>query len=78
MKRRTPLPPIFVAGVRADDPSQDADGAYFTRNPAVLEYTRAYIAGETHEPMPLGTRVIVRRIGRNRARAFVAPQEGLN
>jgi hypothetical protein len=76
MKRR--IPPIIVAGIRANDPSQAADGAYFAHNPTILEYTRAYIVGETPEPLPPGTRVIVHRIGCNRARAFVVPQEGLN
>jgi hypothetical protein len=47
MKGRTP--PIYVAGVRASDRSQDVDGAYFTRYPDRTEYTRAYIAGETPE-----------------------------
>jgi hypothetical protein len=74
--RRTP--PIYVAGVRAGDRSQDVDGAYFTHHPHTTEYTRAYIAGETPEPLPVGTKVIVKRHGATRMRAFVLPEEGLN
>jgi hypothetical protein len=70
--------PVIVAGVRAGDRSQDVDCAYFRRNPKVVEYTRAYIAGETPEPLPPGTRVVVKRDGATRMRAFVLPQEGLN
>jgi hypothetical protein len=72
------IPPIYVSGIRAGDRSQDVDGAYFTRYPGRTEYTRAYIDGETPEPMPVGTTVIVKRIGATRARAFVLPKEGLN
>jgi hypothetical protein len=43
-----------------------------------MQYTRDLIPGESPEPMPLGTKVIVRRIGYNRAHALVPPQEGLN
>ena len=71
-------PPIYVTGIRAGDRSQDVDGAYFMRYPACTEYTRAYIAGETPETLPVGTKVIVKRIGATRARAFVLPEEGLN
>jgi hypothetical protein len=76
MKGRTP--PILVAGIRASDRSQDVDGAHFTRYPDRTEYTRAYIAGESPEPMPVGTKVIVRRIGTTRARAFVLPSSEVN
>jgi hypothetical protein len=71
--------PILMQGVQPGDRSQDIDCAYFRRNPKATEYMRAYIPGETVEPMPLGTKVLVKRIGPyGRARAFCPPQEGLN
>lgn len=77
MKGRTV--PIIVQGVQPRDPSQDVDYAYFSQHPAAREYTRPYIRGETDEPMPPGTHVLVKRIGAaGRARAFMAPAEGLN
>lgn len=72
-------PPVVVQGVQPGDHSQAVDGAYFRRNPKATQYERAYIIGETLEPMPPGTRVLVKRIGRyRRVRAFCPPQERLN
>jgi hypothetical protein len=70
--------PIVFQGIQPGDPSQDIDCAYFKRNPQTTEYTRALIPGETFEPMPAGTRVLVKRIGvAGRARAFLPPTGGL-
>jgi hypothetical protein len=71
--------PIIYQPPRASDRSQDIDADYFMHHPGVSEYERDLIAGESLEPMPLGTRVVVKRIGAyQRARAFVLPEEGLN
>lgn len=71
--------PILHQPPRADDRSQDIDAAYFTRHPGVTECERDLIAGESPTPLPLGTRVIVKRMGAyRRARAFVPPSEGLD
>jgi hypothetical protein len=68
--------PIIFAAPRASDRSQDVDADYFTRHPGVTEYERDLIVGESPEPMPLGTRVIVRRVGQyERWRAFRVPNQ---
>lgn len=73
------VPIVTLPAHLPDDPSVMADTKRFMANPELHRFERAYIAGETPEPMSPGTRVIVQRIGKNqRARAFLSPQEGLN
>lgn len=76
---RTAPPPIIVAPPRDDDPSQDIDFRYFVANPRAREYERPYLAGEWPEPMPPGTKVLVRRMGAyGRVRAFRPPPVEMN
>lgn len=71
-KRR---PPVIYAPAFKGDPSQKTDAAFFRANPTVREYERALIKGESPEPMPPGTRVHVKLVGRcHRVRAFVTPR----
>jgi hypothetical protein len=73
------VPVVNMSAHLPDDPSVMPDTRYFLSHPEINRFERAYVPGETIEPMPLGTRVIVQRIGKDRrARAFVPPQEGLN
>jgi hypothetical protein len=75
--RRTP--PIVFQGVQPGDPSQNADYLFFRDHPQTTEYERDLIPGETFEPIPAGTRVLVKQIGAaGRARAFVAPDARIN
>ncbi len=71
-------PPMLIAGIRAGDRSQDVNRAYFKHHLTSIQYERAYIADETSEAIPLGTTIIVRRIGVQHLRTFVPPQGGLN
>jgi hypothetical protein len=79
MSRGRRTPPIVAMPPRDSDPSQDADFAFFSRNPGVMQYERDLIPGESPEPMPPGTRVAVIRIGEyRRARAFRPPPSEVN
>lgn len=75
--RRTPprvvtIPQPTNAGYLA---SQEADETYFRAHPGTLEYHRPFIPGEAPEDLPPGTRVVVRRLGLNRVRAFCVPAD---
>lgn len=80
MKGRRAPPPVIFALPRASDPSQAIDTAYFRAHPAIREYIRKYIPGETPAPMHPDTRVYVRLIGADRVRGFAPPpaERGLN
>lgn len=79
MKGRRVPPAFVVLPVRADDPSQEADGRYFREHAGVREYTRDALPGELPEALPAGTKVLVRRIGAfGRARAFRTPAAEVN
>lgn len=57
----------------------EADARRFADDPALVEFRRAYVPGETDHPFPPGTTVVVRRCGAQRARAFLPPTtEGVN
>jgi hypothetical protein len=62
--------------------AHDADLQYFQTHPEAQEYIRDLIPGESPEPMPPGTRVVVRRfrVGNveQRARAFLTPDCEVN
>jgi hypothetical protein len=76
MKKR---PPVIFAPAFKGDPSQVADARFFQANPTIREYERPLIPGESPEPLPPGTTVHVKLVGRcQRVRAFLTPQEGRN
>ena len=71
--------PVIVAPPIASDPSQDLDYCFFVEHPDIREYERDLLPGEAPEPMPHGTRVVVKRLGEyTRVRLFQAPREGRN
>jgi hypothetical protein len=76
MKGRTVPPARVIIASVPDDPSWEVDKACLVANPHIIQYTRAYIPGESPEPMPHGTMVI--GVGAYRWRCFQPPQEGLN
>ena len=70
---------MIVTPVCANAPSQAVDCTSFERNPNTAKYIGDVLPGEAPEPMPPGTRVVVKRIGAYlRARAFVPPPSKVN
>jgi hypothetical protein len=72
------VPPMLIVPTDERDPSVMVDMDFFMAYGPDIEFIRDYIPGESPEPMPPGTRVIVRLDGTARVRGFLPPEQGLN
>jgi hypothetical protein len=79
---RNPVPVIYYSNDlskapkkmrRAIERARRLEWDFFTQNPTATTFDRPLIDGELPEPMPPGTRIIVKRLGIDRVARLVCP-----